>query len=235
MPGILAVAEPGSRTDFFPRRQPKSGLILPFSVLPHRDIAMTSTFSLCVYCGSRSGDLPEFASAAAVVGRWIGRQRGQLVYGGGNSGLMGVVANAALEAGARVVGVIPRTLVEREHAHLGLHELHVVENMHERKRIMAERCDAFVALPGGIGTLEEFFEVWTWRQLGYHDKPVGLLNQGGYFDSLLAFLRSGVEHRFMEPSQMELIDVGDRVEPLLERLTLRAARVSDRAVRVGRI
>ena len=119
---------------------------------------------------------------AAQVGL-IGRH-GQLVYGGGRAGLMGVVADATLAAGGRVVGIIPRVLVEREHAHRGCHELHVVETMHERKRQMAERADAFLALPGGIGTFEEFFETWTWRQLGYHDKPVGLLNQDGYYDAM---------------------------------------------------
>ncbi len=178
----------------------------------------TPAFSLCVYCGSRSGERPEFADAARAVGRWIGEQRGQLVYGGGNNGLMGAMADAALGAGGRVVGVIPRALVEKEWAKLDCTELHVVENMHERKRMMAERADAFVALPGGIGTFEEFFEVWTWRQLGYHDKPVGLLNLDGYYDALLAFLGSAVMSGFMSEWQMDLVQVGDDAPALLKGL-----------------
>lgn len=175
-------------------------------------------FSICVYCGSRPGVDTRFAHTAAEVGHWIGARGGQLVYGGGRSGLMGVVADATLAAGGRVVGVIPRTLVEREHAHRGCTELHVVETMHERKRIMAERCDAFLALPGGIGTFEEFFETWTWRQLGYHDKPTGLLNQNGYYDALLGFLRHSVASGFMGESQMALIEVDPDWQNLLQTL-----------------
>lgn len=163
------------------------------------------SFSLCVYCGSRLGEDASFAATAAMVGQWIGRRGGQLVYGGGRNGLMGVVADATLAAGGRVVGIIPKALVEKEWAHTACTELHVVDTMHERKRMMAERADAFLALPGGIGTFEEFFEVWTWRQLGYHDKPVGLLNQAGYYDGLLAFLQTGVAQGFMNPWQMDLI------------------------------
>lgn len=167
----------------------------------------TPVFSLCVYCGSRHGANPAFADTARQVGEWIGRHGGQLVYGGGHNGLMGLVADATLAAGGRVVGVIPRALVEREYAHRGCSELHVVDTMHERKRMMAERADAFLALPGGIGTLEEFFEVWTWRQLGYHDKPVGLLNVDGYYDGLMAFMGTSTEQQFMGPWQMDLIRV----------------------------
>ncbi|NMM10108.1 MAG: TIGR00730 family Rossman fold protein [Polaromonas sp.] len=177
-----------------------------------------SAFSVCVYCGSRPGNTPEFAAVARHVGTWIGAHGGQLVYGGGRNGLMGIMADAALAAGARVIGVIPKALVEKEWAHTGCTELLIVENMHERKRIMAERADAFLALPGGIGTLEEFFEVWTWRQLGYHDKPVGLLNMSGYFDSLLVFLHSAVEADFMNPWQIDLIRIGSDAELLLEAL-----------------
>ena len=175
-------------------------------------------FSICVYCGSRPGTDAAFAHTAAEVGRWIGERGGQLVYGGGRSGLMGVVADATLAAGGRVVGVIPRTLVEREHAHRGCTELHIVETMHERKRIMAERADAFIALPGGIGTFEEFFETWTWRQLGYHDKPLGLLNQQGYYDALLRFIDHCVANGFMDGSQMELMSADDDWQRLLELL-----------------
>ena len=176
------------------------------------------SFSLCVYCGSRPGNSPEFAAVARQVGTWIGRHGGQLVYGGGHNGLMGILADAALAAGARVIGVIPKALVEKEWAHTGCTELHIVENMHERKRIMAEHADAFLALPGGIGTLEEFFEVWTWRQLGYHDKPVGLLNLGGFYDSLLAFLGSAVTSGFMNEWQMGLIRTGSDAQGLMAEL-----------------
>jgi hypothetical protein len=175
-------------------------------------------FSLCVYCGSRPGNSTEFAAMAAAIGTWIGRHDGQLVYGGGHNGLMGIMADAALAAGARVVGVIPKALVEKEWAHTGCTELHIVESMHERKRIMAEQADAFLALPGGIGTLEEFFEVWTWRQLGYHDKPVGLLNMDGFYDNLLAFLHSAVNTGFMNEWQMELIRTGSDAELLMKEL-----------------
>jgi len=175
-------------------------------------------FSLCVYCGSRRGHDARFAATAAQVGRWIGAHGGQLVYGGGHDGLMGVLADAALAAGARVAGIIPCSLVEREHAHRGCTELIVVETMHERKRLMAERSDAFLALPGGIGTFEEFFETWTWRQLGYHDKPLGLLNQDGYYEPLLAFLTHGIAHGFMDDAHLRLIDTDTHCQPLLERL-----------------
>ena len=147
---------------------------------------MNPAFSLCVYCGSRPGVLSQYSEVAQEVGRWIAQHDGQLVYGGGHNGLMGALADATLEAGGRVVGIIPQALVDKEYAHRGCTELRIVADMHERKHMMAERADAFLALPGGIGTLEEFFEVWTWRQLGYHNKPVGLLNLAGYYDSLLA-------------------------------------------------
>ncbi|MBL0918283.1 MAG: TIGR00730 family Rossman fold protein [Hydrogenophaga sp.] len=176
------------------------------------------SFSLCVYCGSRPGAQPAYADAARAVGRWIGQRGGQLVYGGGRNGLMGLVADTTLQAGGRVVGVIPKALVEKEWAHHGCSELHVVDTMHERKRLMAERADAFLALPGGIGTFEEFFEVWTWRQLGYHDKPVGLLNVDGYYDGLLGFLRNSVQAQFMGEWQMDLMRVSPDVDALLPEL-----------------
>ncbi|MBI5276978.1 MAG: TIGR00730 family Rossman fold protein [Burkholderiales bacterium] len=186
------------------------------------------TFSLCVYCGSRQGSAPAFAELAVEVGRWIGAHGGQLVYGGGNNGLMGVMADATLEAGGRVVGVIPHALVEREWAKRDCTELHVVDNMHERKRMMAERADAFLALPGGIGTFEEFFEAWTWRQLGYHAKPIGLLNSGGYYDSLLGFLGESVRHGFMSDWQMDLLMVGEDCAGLLPRLVQAAGMSAER-------
>lgn len=178
----------------------------------------TPSFSICVYCGSRPGAEPGFAAVAAEVGRWIGWHGGQLVYGGGRSGLMGTVANAALDAGARVIGVIPQALVDREHANHRCTELIVVPSMHERKRIMAERSSAFLALPGGIGTLEEFFEIWTWRQLDYHHKPIGLLNHAGYYDALLAFLGQVTAQGFLDHEQFGLIDSDAAVQPLLQRL-----------------
>ena len=183
---------------------------------------MSPAFSICVYCGSRPGTEPAFADAARQVGLWIAQNKGQLVYGGGHNGLMGMMADACLQAGGRVVGVIPKALVEKEWAHSGCSELHVVENMHERKSLMAERADAFLAMPGGIGTFEEFFEVWTWRQLGYHDKPVGLLNIKGYYDNLLAFLSTSVQQGFMNAEQMQLIRSGTNTELLLKSLVTEA-------------
>jgi len=183
---------------------------------------MSPAFSICVYCGSRPGTEPAFAEAARQVGLWIAQNKGQLVYGGGHNGLMGMMADACLQAGGRVVGVIPKALVEKEWAHSGCSELHVVENMHERKRLMAEHADAFLAMPGGIGTFEEFFEVWTWRQLGYHDKPVGLLNIKGYYDNLLAFLSTSVQQGFMNAEQMQLIRSGTNTELLLKSLVTEA-------------
>lgn len=140
------------------------------------------------------------------------------MYGGGRNGLMGEVAQATLGAGGTVVGIIPKALQEREWAHDGCTELHIVETMHERKRMMMARADAFVALPGGIGTFEEFFEVWTWRQLGYHNKPVGLLNTQGYYDSLLDFTRQSTQAGFMGEWQNELIRSATTVSELLPML-----------------
>jgi uncharacterized protein (TIGR00730 family) len=195
---------------------------------------MKPAFSLCVYCGSRSGADAAFATAAAHVGRWIGRHGGQLVYGGGNNGLMGVLADAALQAGARVVGVIPHSMVEREWAKRDCTELHIVENMHQRKSLMAEHADAFLALPGGIGTFEEFFEAWTWKQLGFHRKPVGLFDLDGYYQPLLAFLQQSVRSGFMGEWQMELLTVGSALEPLLAKL-VEDARTSPRGVDTSEI
>lgn len=180
-------------------------------------------FSLCVYCGSRAGRDPSFREAAQRLGTAIGRRGWRLVYGGGRVGLMGVVADAALAAGGQVFGVIPVSLQQREVGHPGLDELRVVETMHQRKQAMAEAADAFLALPGGIGTLEELFEAWTWRQLGYHDRPLGLLNIGGYFDRLLGFLEDSVDQAFVGPGTHGLLTVDTAVEPLLDTLHLAAA------------
>jgi uncharacterized protein (TIGR00730 family) len=176
------------------------------------------SFSLCVYCGSKPGTDPAFTQSAIQVGTWIGQHGGQLVYGGGRNGLMGIVANATMAAGGRVIGVIPRALVEKEWAHTECTELHVVETMHERKQMMAEKADAFVALPGGIGTFEEFYEVWTWRQLGYHNKPIGLLNVNGYYEPMLDFLNGVVQHEFMGEWQMDLIQAHSNLSVLLPNL-----------------
>ena len=179
---------------------------------------MTARFSVCVYCGSRDGDDGAYAAAAETVGTTIGQRGWQLVYGGGRSGLMGRVADAALVAGAPVVGVIPTSLMQREVGHTGLTELHVVDTMHERKLMLAQRSDAFIALPGGIGTLEELFETWSWRQLGYHDKPIGLLNVAGCYDELLAFLDRTAARGFMTVEQRALLEVGADPAALLDRL-----------------
>ena len=179
---------------------------------------MKPPFSICVYCGSRAGVADPFVQSARDVGRWIGERGGQLVYGGGNNGLMGTVADATLAAGGTVVGIIPNALVEKEFAKRDCTELHVVETMHERKQMMAERAGAFLALAGGIGTFEELFEVWTWRQLGYHDKPVGILNTAGYYDPLLQFLGGSVRAGFMNDWQMDLVRVGTDPATLLEAL-----------------
>lgn len=178
--------------------------------------------SLCVYCGSRPGQDPAFSAAARALGTALGRRGWRLVYGGGSSGLMGALADAALAAGARTLGVIPEALMTRELGHRGLDELVVVQTMHERKRLMAEHSDAFLALPGGIGTFEELFEVWTWLQLGYHAKPVGLLNVAGYYDALLDFLDKSVAQGFVPPLQRALLRVDTDPESLLDQLGARA-------------
>ena len=179
--------------------------------------------TICVYCGSREGAQPQHADAARTLGRLIGERGWRLVYGGGKVGLMGIVADAVLAAGGEVIGVIPDTLMRREVGHRGLTELHVVQTMHQRKQMMAERADAFIALPGGIGTLEELFEAWTWRQLGYHDEPIGLLNVGGYYDPLLQFMQCTVDEGFLSPAQLSMIDVDDDASRLLDTLAAKLA------------
>jgi uncharacterized protein (TIGR00730 family) len=178
----------------------------------------TAPFSLCVYCGSRHGASPQYTAAARAVGREIGRRGWQLVYGGGAVGLMGEVADAALENGAHVVGVIPEALKALEVGHLRLQELIVVQTMHQRKQMMAERASAFIALPGGIGTMEELFEVWTWRQLGYHDQPIGLLNVAGYYDPLVTFMARMVEQGFLSAPQLGAVAVHSDAEALIDSL-----------------
>ena len=174
--------------------------------------------SLCVFCGSSPGVDHGFLAAAEEVGRLLASQGRRLVYGGGRIGLMGAVADAALAEGGEVIGVIPRSLLEKEVAHLGLSDLRVVASMHERKAIMAELSDGFIALPGGIGTLEEFFEIWTWGQLGLHHKPFGLLNVAGFFDPLLAFLDRLADQKFLRPEHRGMLRTRSVISDLLHEM-----------------
>lgn len=183
------------------------------------------SLSLCVYCGSRDGLNPAHVAAAREVGRQIGERGWRLVYGGGSTGLMGTVADAALDAGAPVIGVIPERLMTREMGHGRLTELQVVDTMHARKHRMAMQSDAFLALPGGIGTMEEIFEVWTWRQLGYHRKALGLLNVAGYYDDLLRFIDTCRDGGFLWPDVQELLMVGGDITTLLDRIEDEHARL----------
>ncbi|EPF93151.1 cytokinin riboside 5'-monophosphate phosphoribohydrolase [Acinetobacter gyllenbergii] len=171
--------------------------------------------SICVFCGSSLGNDPIYQQMAEATGQAIAAQGQTLVYGGGRSGLMGVVANSAIQAGGRVIGVIPHALVDRELAHTGLTELHVVNSMHERKTKMAELSDAFVALPGGAGTLEEIFEQWTWSQLGIHQKPCAFLNVVGFYDDLLKMLQGSVERGFSQERFVDKLIVAEQIEDIL--------------------
>jgi uncharacterized protein (TIGR00730 family) len=184
--------------------------------------------SLCIFCGSSPGTRPEYRDAARTLGATLAERRIRLVYGGGHVGLMGVVADAVLEAGGDVVGVITDGLQAREVGHTALPDLRVVRTMHERKAMMASLADAFAALPGGAGTLDELFEAWTWTQLGIHNKPVGLLNVIGYFDPLIAFLDRAVEERFIRAEYCEALVVADRVEALLDGLAAASPVRSDK-------
>ncbi len=173
---------------------------------------------VCVFCGSAGGRRPDFHEAARRVGRELAARRIGLVFGGGHVGLMGILADAVLEAGGEAVGVIPQALVERELAHGGLTRTHVVATMHERKALMADLADGFLALPGGFGTLDELFEILTWAQLGLHAKPVGLLNTAGYFDPLLAWLGRAVAEGFLSAEHRGLLVEADAPEEVLSRL-----------------
>lgn len=173
---------------------------------------------LCVFCGSSPGSDPAYTRAAAALGRALADAGIGLVYGGASVGLMGGVADAALAAGGRVTGVMPRALVEREIAHAGLSDLRVVGSMHERKALMAELSDGFIALPGGLGTFEELFEVWTWAQLGHHRKPCALLNVEGFYDGLVSFLDGVVERRFIRPEHRAMLIVASEPVAVLEQL-----------------
>jgi len=170
---------------------------------------------IAVFCGASPGANPFYFAAAEALGRSLAQAGEGVVYGGASVGLMGVMANAALEAGGEVVGVIPRALVDRELAHEGLSELRVVDSMHERKALMAALSDGFVALPGGTGTLEEIFEVWTWAQLGYHSKPCALLNTNGFYDDLIRFLDHAVAEGFTQRRYRDMLVVADDVSAVL--------------------
>lgn len=174
--------------------------------------------SLCVYCGSSLGKSPAYLAAAKVLGQELVARDIRLVYGGASVGIMGVIADTVLAGGGEVMGVIPQALVDKEVSHSGLTELFVVDSMHTRKAKMAELSDGFVALPGGFGTMEELFEVLTWSQLGFHQKPIGLLNVEGYYDHLLAFLQQSVEQQYIKPKHHQLLLSATDISALLEKM-----------------
>lgn len=172
---------------------------------------------VCVYCGANRGRDPAYAAAAQAMGRALARRGIGLVTGGGRVGLMGVVADAALEAGGTVTGIIPEALMKKELAHQGLTDLVVTGSMHERKSRMAELADGFVALPGGLGTYEELFEIWTWAQLGWHRKPCGLLNAAGFYDKLVAFVDGATDAAFLKPEHRAMLVVESDPDRLIDR------------------
>ncbi|EKV26145.1 Lysine decarboxylase family [Caenispirillum salinarum AK4] len=173
---------------------------------------------LCVFTGSNAGARPEYAEAAATLGRTLAARGVGLVYGGGHVGLMGIVADSCLKAGGEVIGVIPKFLMDLEVGHGALTDLRVVNTMHERKALMADLSDGFIALPGGIGTMEELFEVWTWGQLGEHEKPVALLDVAGYYDAMRAFIDHMVAEGFLRDHHRAMLMVEHDAAPLLDRL-----------------
>ncbi len=174
--------------------------------------------SVCVFCGSSHGFAPEYGEKAKELGRAIAGRGWTLVYGGGNVGLMGVVADAVMNAGGKVIGVIPEALLARELGHHGVTELRVVNTMHERKAMMAELADAFIAMPGGIGTFEEFFEVLTWAQLGIHHKPCGLLDTRGYYQPVIHLLANAVTEGFLRAEHQQMVLKAEQVEELLAQM-----------------
>jgi len=173
---------------------------------------------LCVFCGSSHGANPAYAEAAKNLGGEFARRGIALVYGGGNVGLMGVIADGVLAAGGEVIGVIPEALMAKELGHRGIQDLRVVKTMHERKAMMAELADGFIAMPGGIGTFEEFFEIVTWAQLGFHAKPCALLNVNGFYDPLLRLVDHAIEERFVKASQRQILIVDPEINALLHRM-----------------
>lgn len=173
---------------------------------------------LAVYCGSATPADPVYIDTARAVGRGLAERGIGVVYGGGKLGLMGAIADSALEAGGEVIGVIPDALVEAEVAHRGLTELHSVRNMHQRKQLFTDLSDGFLTIPGGTGTMDELWEAMSWAQLGYHAKPVGLLNAAGYYDHLIAFVEKMAEVGFLRPQHRELLIVDDTLERLLDKM-----------------
>jgi len=173
---------------------------------------------ICVYLGSSAGANPVYREAAEQFGTLLAKRGIGLVYGGGTVGLMGVVADAACAAGGEVIGVIPEALRAREHDHTGITELHVVQTMHQRKALMAKLADGFVTLPGGIGTFEEMFEAWCWSQLGYHEKPVGLLDVNGFYSGLRQFIDSVVDEGFLQPRHRAMLIVERDPETMIDRI-----------------
>lgn len=173
---------------------------------------------ICVYCGSAAGANPAHREVAEKLGALLAARKIGLVYGGGNVGLMGVIADSTLRAGGEVIGVIPSVLLEKELGHSGVTKLHVTTSMHERKQLMADLSDGFIALPGGIGTLEELFETFTWLQLGFHAKPVGLLNVAGFYDHLLTFLRHTAAERFLRSEHLDSLLVATDAEEMIARM-----------------
>lgn len=186
---------------------------------------------VCVFCGSSMGVQPAYQQAAQGMGEALARRKLGLVYGGGNVGLMGTIADATLAAGGEVIGVIPDFMVAKEIAHTGLTQLHIVNSMHERKTMMAQLSDAFVALPGGYGTLEEFCEVLTWAQLGLHQKPFGLLNINGYYSPLLKFFDQAVTEEFLRPMNRSLVLEASEPENLLDLLANYQPQYVDKWIR----
>jgi len=174
--------------------------------------------SICVYCGSSPGNRPEYAEQARALGQALAERGLSLVYGGGKVGLMGIIADAVMAHGGTAIGIIPQALLDKEVGHRGLSELHVVRNMHERKQMMADRADAFIAMPGGVGTFEELFETVTWQQLGYHAKPIGLLNVAGFYDGMLGFIAHAVQEGFLKQVHADLLHVDATAAGLLGKL-----------------
>lgn len=174
--------------------------------------------AVCVFCGANSGIDPQFLQGARALGEALAATQRTLVYGGAKVGLMGAIADRALEAGGKVIGVLPQSLVEREVAHGGLTQLHIVSSMHERKTMMARLSDAFIMMPGGLGTLEEFFEVWTWAQLGLHQKPIGVFGPASFFSPLVAYLDHLVTQGFVRPEHRRMVALEEDPYSLLERL-----------------
>ena len=184
--------------------------------------------SICVFCGSSPGESPNFVEAARSTGRALAQRNIELVYGGGGRGMMGAVADGAIEGGGKTLGVIPEGLFKREGLHTGIDRLEVVNTMHARKALMASSSDAFITLPGGLGTMEELFEIWTWTQIGVHAKPCGILNIEGYYDGLLSFLDNMVANGFVQQSHRDVVLVDDDCERLIDRVLAHEPRVHER-------